>query len=154
LVNEPLNVAFRGSTVDEKLGAAIAEGSKLRKLMSKARNLLRGTGYSSSARNPEILELKNILKRRHDGDSSTETASPTKSSSSSEVSARQLGYMDLAMSTPPTEAEPPSFEDLLSAASKETISEVAGHAADEAIPIRLCSAIQPTHFLNRVTIIH
>jgi hypothetical protein len=121
----------QGTTVDQKLGAAIAEGSKLRKLMSKGRHLLRGTGYSSSARNPEILELKRLLKRR-DGVSSSESSSPSKSSSS-EVSAQQLGYMDLT--TSPAKEQPLDLHAWLSEECTETpeVDDVFGHAAAEAI---------------------
>jgi hypothetical protein len=55
---------LKGSTDMEKHDAAIAEGKSLKRCISKAREILRTSGYSEASHSPEIAAIKAALKRK------------------------------------------------------------------------------------------
>lgn len=57
------NRLLKGSTEIEKHDSAIAEGKALKRCISKAREILRTSGYSEGSYSPEIAAIKAVLKR-------------------------------------------------------------------------------------------
>ncbi len=54
---------LKGSTDTEKHDSAIAEGKALKRCISKAREILRTSGYSEASHSPDIAAIKAALKR-------------------------------------------------------------------------------------------